>query len=133
MAYDLHIERLGDGHDSDRIPIPLVDWFAAVAATEGVRVFAASAHTITNPKTGETISVRAREGDVEVFFPNTGEWHPAFRWRDGSAVFAARFEPRDISNPVWAAATSLASLLDAVICGDGGEVYDLKTGNVVDR
>jgi len=132
MAYDLHIERTGDNPDSDPTPIPLADWSAAVAATEGVRLFAAQAHTITNPKTGELISIPTREGDAEVFFPDSGQWHSVFRWRGDSAVFARRFDPGDASHPVLAAAVALASRLGAVIRGDEGEIYDLHTGEILD-
>ena len=125
MAYDLHIERTED------LPIALSEWHAAVAATEGVRLFAATAHTITNPRTGEVISIGAREGDTEVLFPE-GKWHSVFRWRGHSAVFAARFEPTDTSHPVWKAAVYLATHLGAVIRGDEGEVYDFQTGEVND-
>jgi hypothetical protein len=130
MAYDLHIERMTEDSQPAPHPITLEDWKAAIAATEGVRLFAAEAHAITNPVTGETIRIRAREGDAEVFFPDLGEWRPAFRWGDGSAAFAARFEPGDRTHPVWVAAVALASHLGAVICGDGGEVYDPGTGKV---
>lgn len=126
MAYDLHIER------ADESPIALNEWRAAVEATEGVRLFAAAAHTITNPKTGELISIGAREGDTEVLFPDTGEWHSVFRWRGESAVVAARFDPTETSHPAWRAAVGLATRLGAVIRGDEGEVYDFQTGEVTD-
>jgi hypothetical protein len=132
MAYDLHIERMGDAPDSEPTPIPLADWSAAVAATDGVRLFAAQAHTVTNPKTGEVISIPTHQGDAEVLFPDTGQWHSVFRWRGGSAVFAGRLDPGDTSHPVWAAAVALASRLSAVIRGDEGEIYDLQTGEIVD-
>ena len=124
MAYDLHIERAG--------AIPLAEWQAAVSATDGVRLFAAQAHTITNPKTGEVISIPKRDGDAEVLFPADKNWHPVFFWRDGSAVFTARLQPGDRFHPVWAAAVSLAKNLAAVIRGDDGEVYDLETGKIAD-
>lgn len=130
MAYDLHIERKGDSPESDPKPILLTEWCAAVASTEGVRLFAAQAHTITNPKTGEVISIPAREGDVEVFFSDGGQWHSVFRWRGDSAVFASRVDPGDTSQPVWVAAVALATRLGAVIRGDEGETYDLQTGEV---
>ena len=59
MAYDLHIERAGER------PIALNEWRAAVEATAGVRLFTAAVHTATNPRTGATVSFRAREGDTE--------------------------------------------------------------------
>jgi hypothetical protein len=124
MAYDLHIERVE--------AIPLADWQTAVSATDGVRLFAAQAHTITNPKTGEVISIPKRDGDAEVLFPADKKWYPVFRWSDGSTVFTARFQPGDKSHPVWVAAVSLARRLAAVIRGDDGEVYDLETGKIAD-
>jgi len=66
MAYDLHINR------AEAIPLPdwqLADWQAAVSATEGVRLIAAQAHTLTNPQTGQVISLAKRDGDAEVYFP----------------------------------------------------------------
>ena len=125
MAYDLHIERTGGQ------PIALGEWRAAIESTDGVRWFAAAAHTITNPKTGEVISLAARDGDAEVLFPG-GKWHSVFRWDGESAVFAVRFNPTETSHPVWKAAVALAGCLGAVIRGDGGEVYDLQTGKVTD-
>jgi len=125
MAYDLHIAR-----DKD-LPIALSEWRGAVESTDGARMFVAAAHTITNPKTGEVISIGARDGDAEVLFPG-GEWHSVFRWRGESAVFSARFDPAETSHPVWRAAVALAARLEAVIRGDEGEVYDFQTGEVTD-
>ena len=125
MAYDLHIERAGEQ------PLTLNEWLAAVGATEGLRLFAAAARTVTNPQTGEVISIRASEGDAEVLFPD-GERRSVFRWRGQSAVFAVRFDPTETSHPVWRAAVSLATHLEAVIRGDEGEVYDFQTGEVTD-
>ena len=122
MAYDLHIERTGER------PIALSEWRTAVEATEGVRLSAASAHTITNPKTGEVISIGAREGDAEVLFSDTGQWRLVFRWRGKSAAFTARFNPTQTTHPAWRAAVTLATRLGAVIRGDEGEVYDFQTG-----
>lgn len=132
MAYSLHIERQKPNNDSRPAPISLEEWQAAVSATEGVRLFAAQTHTITNPKTGEVISIPRRDGDVEVFFPDIGEWRSVFRWRGESAVFDARFPLGDKSHPVWLSAVTLASRLGAVIRGDEGEIYDLRTGKIAD-
>jgi hypothetical protein len=122
MAYDLHVER------TDQSPIALSEWRAAVESTEGVRLFAAAEHTITNPKTGEVIAMGAHDGDTEVFFPDVSEWCPVFCWRRRSAALAVRFDPAETSHPVWRAAVSLARQLGAVIRGDGGEIYDFETG-----
>jgi hypothetical protein len=125
MAYDLHIER------ADASPITLNDWRIAVEATDGVRLFVASAHSVTNPNTGEVISIGASDGDTEVFFSDVTEWHSVFRWRGDSVAFAARFDPTETSHPVWRAAIALATRLNAVIRGDEGEVYDFQTGKVI--
>lgn len=126
MAYDLHIER------KDQKPIALSEWRAAVGTTSGVRLFSANAYTVTNPKTGEVITMGARDGDTEVFFPNDNEWRSVFRWRGESAAFGARFDTTETSHPDWQAAVALASRLDAVIRGDGGENYDFGTGKATE-
>ena len=126
MAYYLHIER------ADANPIALSEWQAAVEATDGVRLIAAAEQTGINPKTGEVLTMRAGEGGTEVFFPDSSEWLSMIHWRGDSAVFAARFDTTETSHPTWRAAVALATLLGAVIRGDEGEVYDFKTGKVVD-
>lgn len=131
MAYCLHICRPTKDPDSDPTPIPLEEWRAAVAATEGVRLFSGKAHIATLPTKGQVVKVSANEGDAEVFFPSDGQWYPVFRWFEGSASFAARLEPGDASHPVWAVAASLATHLGAAISGDEGENYDLRTGQVI--
>jgi hypothetical protein len=125
MAYDLHIER------ADEQPIALTEWCAAVVATEGVRLMDALAHKITNPKTGEVISIGGRKGDAEVFFPDIGEWRLVFRWSGTSAAFVGRFDPAETTQPVWRVAVHLATCLAAVIRGDGGELYNFETGEVL--
>jgi hypothetical protein len=132
VAYDLHIERPATTPDSEPEAISLEEWKAAVSATPGVRLVEAPAHTAINPQTGEVISIGARDGDAEVFFADDREWRFVFRWGRRSARFAARFELGDTLDPIWVAAVALASRLGAVIRGDEGEVYDLKTGTVVD-
>jgi hypothetical protein len=109
VAYCLHICRPGGDADAEPIPIPLEEWRAVVAASEGVRLFAGKAHLTTNPMTGEVIKVSTNEGDAEVFFPCDGRWYPVFHWYEGSAAFNARLEPGDASQPAWAAAVSLAA------------------------
>jgi hypothetical protein len=113
------------GEDSGATPIPFEEWCGAVAATEGVRLSAAHAFTITNPATGEVIRLGSREGDAEVYFPQDSKWYTVFRWLGGSAAFTARFEPGDKANPAWSAAAALAKRMNAAIRGDGGELYQL--------
>lgn len=132
MAYELHIERPPLDEDGEPTPIPLADWKAALTATEGVRLCPPGAYTKVNPKTGETISISPGDGDAEVYFPEEDTWHAVFRWFEGAAHVNARFEMGDASDPVWIAAVALALRLGAVIRGDDGETYDLKTGKVID-
>lgn len=122
MGYELHIERMRGELESDPVAIPLPEWEAAISTTAGVRPAVERTATFTNPQTGALISIGLGEGAAEVFFPADAKWYPAFSWRRGSVVFSARFEPGDLSHPVWAAALALASRLGAVIRGDEGEV-----------
>jgi hypothetical protein len=127
MSYNLHIEHAEMTEEKEPVPIILEQWRAAVAATEGVRLFAGKVHILDIP--GHVIRSAANEGDVEVWFPKDRQWHWAFRWEGGSASFSSRVGPGDMSHPVWAAAVSLVSRLGAVIRGDEGETYDLQTGH----
>src|SRR5262249_52259130 len=87
VPYCLHICRPTEDPDEDLTPIPLEEWHAAVAVTEGVRLFAGKSHIATLPTTGQVIKVSANEGDAEVFFPSDGRWYPVFTWFEGSASF----------------------------------------------
>jgi hypothetical protein len=131
LAYCLYICRTAEDPDADPAPIPLDEWRAAVTTTEGVRLFADKYHIVSNPLTMQTITISARVGDAEVFFPDDGRWYSVFSWFEGSASFNARLEPGDVSHPVWAAAVSLAARLGAVIRGEEGETYDLRTGRAI--
>jgi hypothetical protein len=131
MGYDLHIERTRNLPDSDPTPISIEEWRAAITATEGVRLFAGDFHGVRNPKTGQYVGVRASDGDVEVFFPDEEQWYCVFHWFEGSANFRGRCKLGDTSDPVWASAVALASRLGALIRGDEGEIYDLRTGAII--
>ena len=132
MAYELHIERLPLNDEGGPTPIPLDDWKAALSATEGVRLCPSGTNSITNPETGEVISIPRRDGDAEVYFPDEQTWRPVFRWFGGAAHVNANFDPGDSSHPVWAVSIALASRLGGVIRGDDGESYDLQSGDVID-
>jgi len=128
MGYDLHIERCGVETEESQ-PIPIAEWLAAVEAIQNVRVFAGAKHSVTNPKTGDVTSARARPGDVEVRFG--AEWRFVFSWFEGSAKFRAHgVAVGDASDPTWVAAVALAKRVGAVICGDDSECYDLDTGEI---
>jgi hypothetical protein len=123
MAYELHIE----GREG---AIPLSEWKSTVAEIEGVRLCLV-APTITNPKTGEVITLAFNEGAAEVYSPTDKTWNALFYWSNGKISFAPRRLPSDNPDYIWQAATNIASHLDAVICGDQGEIYDLKTGKAL--
>jgi hypothetical protein len=130
MAYALHIERLSLNDGAASIPIPLEDWKCALSSVEGARLCVEKALTIKIPDTGKVISIPHRDGDAEVYFPNEQKWHAVFNWFSGSATFKADIALEHLPNPVWTAAGALASRLGAVIRGDDGERYDLRTGEV---
>ena len=132
MGYDLHIERVTKDQGAARIAIPLADWKAALALTDGVRSLVDREVRTTNPTTGAVISIGIRDGDAEVLWADEDEWRPAFSWSRGSIKFSGHLTPGDRAHPVWAAAVRLAARLGAVIRGDEGEVYDLETGDVVE-
>ena len=125
MAYELHIEKR-DG------AIRMEDWKSAITEIDGVRLCSSSGHSVTNPESGETISFPFSGGDAEVYSPTDKTWQTSFYWSKGKISFRAMLLPGDVSNCVWQAATLLASRLDAIIRGDEGETYDLKTGKVLE-
>jgi hypothetical protein len=126
MAYYLHIER------NEESPIAFGEWQAAVEKTANARLSTASERSGINPHSGEVLRMRANEGDVEVCLPESREWVPAFRWCEDSAVFAPRADVIHVTHPIWKAAVSLATILNARIRGDSDEQYDLATGEVTD-
>jgi hypothetical protein len=131
MAYALHLERLASRAVGKPTPIPLDDWKRAVSAVEGVRLCVQKDYTIKIPGTGELLSIPHRHGDAEVYFPDEKKWHAVFNWFSGSATFKADVALEHLPNPIWTVAVALASQLGAVIRGDDGEQYDLRTGEVV--
>ncbi len=128
MGYNLHIERWSD---YSRVEITLDEWKSAVVRVIGIRL-QTSDTTLANPAIPEQmIRMPLREGSVEVHLVSDDSWTPAITWRKGRATFGAP-QVMDATDPVWAAATTLARLLGAKICGDEGEFYDLATGDVVE-
>ena len=127
MAYELHIQILPIKRDN-KVPISLEDWKSAVLATREVRLCSSGTSNVTNPQTGEIITIQKREGEAEVYFPKQDTWIAAFRWSRGAIHFNARFNADESSNPVWIVATALAEKLEASIQGDEGQTYNLQTG-----
>jgi hypothetical protein len=128
MAYELHIMRPPFDEENKPTPIPLDEWKEAVLAVDGVRLCPTGSRTVFTLKTGLVLEIPRLDGDCEVYFADGRAWLPALRWFEGAAHFKGVFEPGD---PVWSAAAALASRLNAVIRGDEGETYDLRSGEVV--
>ena len=131
MAYALHIERSSSKGRGEPAPIPLKEWKKALSGVEGVRLCVNEAHNIRIPDTGKVLGIPHRDGDAEVYFPDEKKWHAVFDWFDGSATFKADIALGHLPNPVWTAAGALATRLEAVIRGDAGERYDLRTSELV--
>lgn len=124
MGYDLHITRAVDGIESESKPISLEEWKRAVAVVPGIRLDDRPV-TVTNPKTGERITVSGRDGDVAVLL--NGAWVKVFHYGEGQIRFKAG--PVDLDDPedeVAATVFSLVQILSAKIVGDEGEVYEVK-------
>lgn len=124
MGYSLHIE-LPNGEELD-----LEKWLEAVSATDGCRPAGSGALQAANPLTGEVISISGSEGDVEVFDPDEGAWHPVLHWKDrrGRASMNSRALPivgGELVGPVGDVVKALAMRLGAQIRGDEGEIYPL--------
>jgi hypothetical protein len=111
MAHELHIKRAGG--------IPLDKWKRAVGGVPGVRLDVGSV-TVTNPGTGERVTVDGCDGDAAVLFE--GEWIKVFRFSGGRVSFKS-VDLGDPANAVARAASALAEILSANIIGDDGERY----------
>ena len=124
MAYALHIERQSN-------ELTLEEWISAVGRIENARL-ATGNSKITNPKTGEVISIESSPGDVDVLFSTKGflrfcaksEWSTCIRFSRGKGTFNAPPDIEESNNPVRVTASKLAHLLGAKIIGDEGEVYE---------
>lgn len=123
MAYSLHIKRKGG--------ILLEDWINAVENTQGVKIDDSSSE-ITNPRTGEIISIAGSKGDVSVLFQTKGfigfgkksEWVKSIRFSNGKGSFNARGDIENPKNIMHKAVSKLAKSLNAKVVGDEGEEYD---------
>jgi hypothetical protein len=121
MAYGIHIMRRAP--DDQILPIALSEWRTVVQQTQNVRM-AEGDFEISNPTTGDIITLRNAGGDAEAFFSATSEWLRIFRWSpSGRISFGA---PRDFDLPtsgIRRLAAELAHALGASLVGDEGEIY----------
>ena len=115
MAYQLHIERMGN-------PISENEWRHAIENTDGVRLALEDSRVI-NPSTGQQIQIGGSSLDVAVLF-NDGNWEKVFRWGGGSGSFNYTEALDSPDHPVRQKAVALAASLDAAIFGDEGEEID---------
>ncbi len=104
--------------------ITLAEWLEAVARHQHVRL-ATGDYAVRLPETGQTFTLRNTGGDAELFLPHAGAWQRVFRWDEedilfvGTEVFGA-----DPACHLRSVARMLAGELQAVVCGDDGEIYD---------
>lgn len=112
MTYGLHIER--------ETPIELDEWEAVVAASPELRLDE-QPHTVSNPATGQQITIRGQVGAAAMVIE--GQWVKVFNWRRGKVSFNAPLITSSL-DPVLAEALKIAGLLSAVVRGDEGETYD---------
>jgi hypothetical protein len=122
MAYEIHITRRAS--DAQILPIGLSEWRTAAQQAPGIRMAEGNTE-ITNPKTGEIITLRNAGGDTEVLFSADATWRRVFYWSpSGRVSFRA---PRDFDLPTSAIrrlAAKLARVLGGSLVGDGGKIYD---------
>lgn len=63
MAYEIHIKRVADDGSPTNPPLSLDEWKSIVNKTKGLRLDS-SAKSITNPATGEVLTIGGSEGDA---------------------------------------------------------------------
>ena len=83
MSYNLRIEHAEITEEEEPAPILLEEWRAAVAATEGVRLFAGKVHRLDR----RVLSSPGNEGDVEAWSQKDRQWHWGFRWEEARPLF----------------------------------------------
>ena len=121
MAYMIHITR-NPAFDEAGAIISLEEWVAGVARVDGVRL-AEGDYTVRLPETGQTFTLRNNGGDAEVQHPQTGAWQRIFRWDGQGVTFVRTQDFADDQSHLRAIARQLATALQAVVCGEEGELY----------
>lgn len=121
MAYEIHIDRIAE--DGSRVDprISLDEWKSIIKETDDVRLDS-SVKSITNPTTGDVITIGGTDGDAEMLID--GQWRPVFRWSAGHVSITAHLSFHAPNDPVRRMTTELAARLKASVVGDGGEIYD---------
>ena len=115
MGYEIHIE------NQSGEPLDLEDWKSVVDKTDGLKLDD-DGQSVTNPATGEVITMGGSDGDAEMLLGD--KWLPVFRWTDSRISFSAQASFEDRNDPVRKMATHVANELNAQVVGDEGETYD---------
>lgn len=123
MGYDIHVERRrGQPH------ITLAEWLAALATAPSARILT------SDVELGPGMTIAPNPGDTELYFADEDRWQLVFRCtelRSGKAYIRTRATA--LGRPeVLAFLRHVTAALDAIVKGDGGEEYDLATGDPVD-
>ena len=121
MAYMIHITR-NPAFDETSAIISLEEWVALVARVDGVRL-AEGDYAVRLRETGQTFTLRNNGGDAEVQHPQTGLWQRTFRWDGQSVTFVGTQDFTDAQGHLRNIARQLAAELQAVVCGQEGELY----------
>lgn len=122
MAYMIRITLNAEGNEGGPA-ISLAEWIAAVDGHAHVRL-ADGHYSVTLPETGQVFTLRNNGGDAELFFPEANAWRRVFRWDEEGVLFVGSEEfITDAACHLRSIARQLATALDAVICGDDGELY----------
>ena len=122
MAYMIHITR-NPAFDETGAIISLEEWAALVACIDGVRL-AEGDYAVRLPETGQTFTLRNNGGDAEVLHPQTGVWQRTFRWDGQGITFVGGPDFANGQGYLRTIARQLAAGLQAVVCGQEGELYE---------
>jgi hypothetical protein len=109
--------------ESDTKKLTRKKWLLAVGRAEHVRA-SSEPVSLTNPQTGETISMSRETGDVDVYFPETDEWLPVFAWRGSSVKFNAR-PYQELPHLRQVVAALVKSLGARIVDDEGNTVTDV--------
>jgi hypothetical protein len=117
----IHITRNPQMADDGQV-ITLAEWVDAVERIDGVRL-AEGDYSVRLPETGQVFTLRNNGGDAEVHHTHANEWRRTFRFDGQGIQFRGPEDFDSPSNHLRQLARRLATALDAVVCGDEGEIY----------
>lgn len=102
--------------------ISMAEWIEAIDQTEGLRL-SPDDHVAHNPRTGEKLTVKRRDGDVD-FLDGKGSWDWGIRYFEGCGTLRGRDWVG--TDPLVRAVCRLARRLKARVFGEEGEEYPLQ-------